>query len=36
MGVNLIERRQTYIQSNADPEMRPVVVVVWRGGEAIK
>jgi hypothetical protein len=31
MGVNMAEPRQTYIQSSAEPELRPVVVVVWRG-----
>jgi hypothetical protein len=36
MGVNITEPRQTYIQSNAEAEAKPVVAVVWRGGEAIR
>jgi hypothetical protein len=36
MGVNITEGRQTYIQSNVEQEAKPVVVVVWRGGEAIR
>jgi hypothetical protein len=36
MGVNVIEPRQTYIQSNAEPDAKPVVVVVSGGGEAIR
>jgi hypothetical protein len=34
MGINITEPRHTYIQSNAEPEAKPVVVVVWRGAEA--
>jgi hypothetical protein len=34
MGVNITEPRETYIQSNAEPEANPAVRVVWRGGEA--
>jgi hypothetical protein len=34
-GVNITEPRQTYIQSNVEPQTNPVVVVVWRVGEAI-
>jgi hypothetical protein len=36
MGVNIAEPRQTHIQSNAEPERKPVVTVVWGGGEAIR
>jgi hypothetical protein len=36
MGVNVAEQRQTSIQSNAEPEAKPVVVVAWRGGESMK
>jgi hypothetical protein len=34
MRVNIIEGRQTCIQSNVEPERKRVVAVVWRGGEA--
>jgi hypothetical protein len=36
MRVKIIEGMQTYIQSNAEGETNPVVVVVWRDGEAIR
>jgi hypothetical protein len=35
MRVNIIEVMQTYIRSNVEPETNPVVVVIWREGEAI-
>jgi hypothetical protein len=35
MRVYIIEQIQTYIQSNVEREMNPVIVVVWRRGEAI-
>jgi hypothetical protein len=34
MRVNVTEPRQTSIPSNVEPEAKPVVVVVSRGGEA--
>jgi hypothetical protein len=34
MGVHITEPRQTYIQSNAESEAKPAVVVAWSGGEA--
>jgi hypothetical protein len=36
MRVNVTEPKQTSIPSNVEPEGKPVVVVVWRGGEAIR
>jgi hypothetical protein len=36
MRENIIEGVQTYIQSNVEPKRNPVVVVVWREGEAIR
>jgi hypothetical protein len=35
MRVNIIEQIQTYIQSDVELEANPVIVVVWRRGEAI-
>jgi hypothetical protein len=34
MGIYITEPRQAYIRSNAAAEAKPVVAVVWRGGEA--
>jgi hypothetical protein len=34
MGVSIIKPRQKYVQSNAEPEAKPVVVGVWTGGGA--
>jgi hypothetical protein len=36
MRVNVIEGMQTYIQLNVELERNPVVVAVWREGEAIR
>jgi hypothetical protein len=36
MRANIIEWMQTYIQSNAEDERNPVVVMVWTEGEAIR
>jgi septum formation topological specificity factor MinE len=36
MRGNIIEVMQRYVQSNVDPETNPVVVVVWREGEALR
>jgi hypothetical protein len=36
IGVNIAEPRKTHIQLNAEPEAKPVFMVVWRGGEAIR
>jgi hypothetical protein len=33
LGINVAEPKQTYIQSNVEPEAKSVVVVAWRGGE---
>jgi hypothetical protein len=34
MGVNITEPRQTYIQSNAEAEAKPMVAVAWSSREA--
>jgi hypothetical protein len=34
MVVRITKPTQTYIQSNAEPKPKPVVVVVWRGRDA--
>jgi hypothetical protein len=34
MGVDVVEPRQTFIQSNAEPEAKPVVALDLRDGEA--
>jgi hypothetical protein len=36
MGGNIIEPRQTCIQSNAEPDAKPAVAVVSGSGEAIR
>jgi hypothetical protein len=36
MRVNIIEPRQAPIPSNIEQKPKPVVVVVWKGGEALR
>jgi hypothetical protein len=36
MGITIFEPRQTYIQSNAEPEEKLLIAVVWMDGEAIR
>jgi hypothetical protein len=36
MRANIIEGMQTYIQSNVERENKRLVLVAWRGGEAIR
>jgi hypothetical protein len=36
MRENVIEGIQTYSQLNEEPDANPVVVVIWRQGEAIR